>query len=160
MLVIGLVTLGIVPAQAEHVLRWSSQGDAMTMDPHAQNEGQTLTFVAGFDKGYFRPATWRDRLHDYAVPALQFVVPLAVIGGVLAQAEPGSVALQDEADGPGFLWATFAGRRMVFSYNAMTAMIELRDGTVEGYPLRLFGHRSLQMDVVNFFGSLRREGRF
>ncbi len=43
--------------------------------------GQTLTFVAGFDKGYFRPATWRDRLRDYAVPALQFVVPLAVIGG-------------------------------------------------------------------------------
>ncbi len=38
-------------------------------------------------------------------------------------------------------------------------MIELRDGTMEGYPLRLFGHRSLQMDVVNFFGSLRREGR-
>lgn len=32
------------PAQAENVLRWASQGDAMTMDPHAQNEGQTHTF--------------------------------------------------------------------------------------------------------------------
>ncbi|MGU3666067.1 hypothetical protein ACLBX9_17935 [Methylobacterium sp. A49B] len=95
-----------------------------------------------------------------AEETLDEVVPvtLAVIGGVLAEAEPGSVALQDD-DGPPLLWATFAGRRMVFRYNTMTAMIELRDGTSEGYPMRLFGHRSLQMDVVNFFGSLRREGR-
>jgi peptide/nickel transport system substrate-binding protein len=33
------------PVRAENVLRWASQGDAMTMDPHAQNEGQTLTFA-------------------------------------------------------------------------------------------------------------------
>lgn len=32
------------PARAENVLRWASQGDAMTMDAHAQNEGQTHTF--------------------------------------------------------------------------------------------------------------------
>jgi len=30
------------PALAENVVRWSSQGDAITMDPHAQNEGMTL----------------------------------------------------------------------------------------------------------------------
>lgn len=92
---------------------------------------------------------------------LDEVVPvvMAVIGGVLAEAEPGSVALQEEDDGPGLLWATFAGRRMVFRYNKMTAMIELRDGTADGYPMRLFGHRSLPMDVMNFFGSLRLEGR-
>ena len=96
-----------------------------------------------------------------AEETLEEVMPvtLAVIGGVLAEAESGSVALQDADDGPPLLWASFAGRRMVFRYNTMTAMIELRDGTAEGYPLRLFGHRSLQMDVVNFFGSLRREGR-
>jgi peptide/nickel transport system substrate-binding protein len=34
-----------VSARAENVLRWASQGDAMTMDPHAQNEGQTRTFA-------------------------------------------------------------------------------------------------------------------
>jgi hypothetical protein len=96
-----------------------------------------------------------------AEETLEEVMPvtLAVIGGVLTEAEPGSVALQDADGDPPLLWATFAGRRMVFRYNTMTAMIELRDGTAEGYPLRLFGHRSLQMDVVNFFGSLRREGR-
>ncbi|MEM9013120.1 MAG: ABC transporter substrate-binding protein [Pseudomonadota bacterium] len=29
-------------AQAENVLRWTSAGDALTMDPHAQNEGPTI----------------------------------------------------------------------------------------------------------------------
>ena len=29
------------PALAENVLRWTSQGDALTMDPHSQNEGPT-----------------------------------------------------------------------------------------------------------------------
>ena len=42
-LVVGLVAA--VPARAENVLRWASQGDAMTMDSHAQNEGQTRTFA-------------------------------------------------------------------------------------------------------------------
>ena len=32
-------------ARAENVLRWASQGDAMTMDSHSQNEGQTRTFA-------------------------------------------------------------------------------------------------------------------
>ncbi|GJE14677.1 MULTISPECIES: hypothetical protein [Methylobacterium] len=96
-----------------------------------------------------------------AEETLDEVVPvtLAVVGGVLAEAEPGSVALQHVPDGPGLLWATFAGRRMVFRYNVLTAMIELREDTGDGYPLRLFGHRSLAMDVVNFFGTLRRDGR-
>ncbi|MGG7566273.1 ABC transporter substrate-binding protein [Rhodovulum sp. DZ06] len=30
------------PAAAENVLRWTSQGDALTLDPHAQNEGPTI----------------------------------------------------------------------------------------------------------------------
>lgn len=89
------------------------------------------------------------------------VVPviLAVVGGVLTEAEPDTVALQAEDDGPGLLWATFAGRRMVFRYNVMTAMVELRDGRTDGYPYRLFGHRSLPMDIVNFFGALHSERR-
>ena len=32
----------ISAALAENTVRWSSQGDAMTMDPHSQNEGMTL----------------------------------------------------------------------------------------------------------------------
>lgn len=30
-----------LPASAENVLRWTSQGDALTLDPHSQNEGPT-----------------------------------------------------------------------------------------------------------------------
>ncbi len=35
--------LAAAPASAENVLRWTSQGDALTMDPHAQNEGPTIS---------------------------------------------------------------------------------------------------------------------
>lgn len=31
------------PADAKNTLRWASQGDALTLDPHAQNEGPTNT---------------------------------------------------------------------------------------------------------------------
>jgi peptide/nickel transport system substrate-binding protein len=36
----GLLAAGLVAAQAQ-TLRWASQGDAQTMDPHSQNEGLT-----------------------------------------------------------------------------------------------------------------------
>src|SRR5688572_16636977 len=39
-LVLGLWCALITSAQAQTV-RWSSQGDALTMDPHSQNEGLT-----------------------------------------------------------------------------------------------------------------------
>jgi peptide/nickel transport system substrate-binding protein len=38
-------SLATGPAAAETVLRWASQGDALTMDPHAQNEGMTVTMA-------------------------------------------------------------------------------------------------------------------
>ena len=41
-LYILIFALTASPAAAENLIRWSSQGDAMTMDPHAQNEGMTL----------------------------------------------------------------------------------------------------------------------
>jgi peptide/nickel transport system substrate-binding protein len=41
-LALGLLAL---PAAAENLLRWASQGDALTMDPHAQNEGMTVTLA-------------------------------------------------------------------------------------------------------------------
>lgn len=44
-LMLGAALLVAAPARAENVMRWASQGDAMTMDPHAQNEGQTRTFA-------------------------------------------------------------------------------------------------------------------
>lgn len=83
------------------------------------------------------------------------VVPvvLAVVGGILCAAEAGSVSLQPTDDGAGsVLWASFAGTPMAFRFNPMTAMIELRAGTLKGHPARQFGRRSLPMDILNFFG--------
>ncbi|MEM7423797.1 MAG: ABC transporter substrate-binding protein [Pseudomonadota bacterium] len=35
------IMVATAPALAENVLRWTSQGDALTLDPHSQNEGPT-----------------------------------------------------------------------------------------------------------------------
>ena len=35
------LAMGASAAEAKNTLRWSSQGDALTADPHAQNEGPT-----------------------------------------------------------------------------------------------------------------------
>lgn len=40
---IALVVAGTFPAHAENVLRWAAQGDSLTFDPYAQNEGPTFT---------------------------------------------------------------------------------------------------------------------
>ena len=37
-----LALIAASPATAENVFRWTSQGDALTMDPHSQNEGPTI----------------------------------------------------------------------------------------------------------------------
>ncbi len=41
-MIAAVVAAIALPAQAE-VLRWASAGDALTLDPHSQNEGQTHT---------------------------------------------------------------------------------------------------------------------
>lgn len=40
-----VAALAAAPASAENVLRWAQQGDALTMDRHAQNEGPTSTLM-------------------------------------------------------------------------------------------------------------------
>ncbi|MFC6788675.1 hypothetical protein ACFQE0_02965 [Methylobacterium komagatae] len=112
-----------------------------------------------------RPDDCGDTLRAYALAVIRCaednaeeVVPviLAVTGGILSLAEPGSVSLRDADDGAGgVLWAAFGGERMAFRYNPLTAMIELRVGTLDGHPMRRFGRRSLPMDITNFFGPTR-----
>jgi len=41
--VLAAALLLATPANAQNTLRWASQGDGFTLDPHAQNEGQTHT---------------------------------------------------------------------------------------------------------------------
>jgi len=52
------------------------KGDASNLTAH-----QTLTYVAGFDKGYFRPATFWERAADYEKPILEAVTLPVVVGG-------------------------------------------------------------------------------
>ncbi|HEV7454237.1 MAG TPA: DUF2207 domain-containing protein [Candidatus Saccharimonadales bacterium] len=47
----------------------------------AFDAGETLTAVIGFQKGYFKAATWQDTLGEYSTMLVQFFVPLAIIGG-------------------------------------------------------------------------------
>lgn len=42
-LIAAAIATCTVSVQAENVLRWTSQGDALTLDPHGQNEGPTTT---------------------------------------------------------------------------------------------------------------------
>jgi len=42
-LLAALITAAPMAAQAENVLRWASRGDALTFDPHGQNETPTIT---------------------------------------------------------------------------------------------------------------------
>ena len=51
---IAIVIAGAV--SAENVLRWTSQGDALTIDPHSQNESPTIAFN-GINT-YFGPETF------------------------------------------------------------------------------------------------------
>jgi uncharacterized membrane protein len=46
--------------------------------------GETLTFVAGFKKGFFRASSWQDTLGEYSGMLAQFFVPLFIIGGAAA----------------------------------------------------------------------------
>ncbi|HSW99617.1 MAG TPA: DUF2207 domain-containing protein [Patescibacteria group bacterium] len=45
---------------------------------------ETLSLVAGFQKGYFRPSTWYDTLDEYRDAAIAFAVPFFVLGGTAA----------------------------------------------------------------------------
>ena len=40
----SVALIAATAANAENVLRWTSQGDALTMDPHSQNESPTIAF--------------------------------------------------------------------------------------------------------------------
>ena len=97
-----------------------------------------------------------DNVVERAEQNINQVIPitLAVVGGILWRATPGSVELQqiDSTEQAYVLWASFDDRRMVFSYNHMTAIIELREGNLNDHPMDKFSYRMLQADIENFFG--------
>lgn len=59
----------------------NSQGNTLnisTVSPLGPN--QTLTYIAGFEKGYFSPHKWYDSIGEYALQIIGFVGPVLILG--------------------------------------------------------------------------------
>jgi uncharacterized membrane protein YgcG len=56
-------------------------GDITATTTDQLASGQTLTYVAGFQKGYFTPFSWRNNLADNAKIILEISVPILILGG-------------------------------------------------------------------------------
>lgn len=68
--------------QACHI---TVSGDTVSAQATRQLTGyETMSIVAGFEKGYFRPATIFDTLGEYVATAIKFMIPLLLIGGTAA----------------------------------------------------------------------------
>lgn len=52
---------------------------ATTTQPLAAS--QTLTYVAGFEKGYFEPSKWNETFSEYSKPIIGLIVPILLLGG-------------------------------------------------------------------------------
>lgn len=72
--------------QRNCVVRYDPFNHAVqTQTTQALQPYQTLSVVAGFDKGFFRPSTWRETMMEYAGTAAAFAVPfvlLSTAGGI------------------------------------------------------------------------------
>jgi hypothetical protein len=75
-------------------------------------------------------------------------VTLALLGGIMCRAVPGSTALmQDPAGAKAILSTTLGGRHLTFSYDHNTESIEMREGTTDGPVLHRFRNRTLINDL-------------
>ncbi len=53
--------------------------DIIALTTTSLGPNQTLTYVAGFQKGYFQPSKWYETLGEYAKSALQVLIPFVLI---------------------------------------------------------------------------------
>jgi hypothetical protein len=109
-------------------------------------------------------ATDVQTLHDYAQGVMGRAqhhagqvkaVALALLGGIIWRAEPGSISIKQYDGGlANVLWFTVAGRRYAVAYNHNTEKIEIRDRTQSGQALHSFDNQSLVADVEAVFRRL------
>ena len=88
------------------------------------------------------------QLHDYATGVMGRAdhhagrvkgVALALLGGVIWRADPGSIKIRQFAGSPAnMLWASIGGRTYVFAYEHTTETIQVRDRTQTGAVLHQF----------------------
>lgn len=97
----------------------STQNSVVTVRSTATVWGrETMSFVLGFQKGYFQPPSFGDYVLSLIAPALHFFVPFALIGGI------------------GFIWWLRRGRDakasgiIIPQYDAPDGMSPLEVGTL------------------------------
>lgn len=81
---------------------------------------------------------------------------LALLGGVIWRAQPGSIEIK-QYDGNlanVVWWESFDGRRYVLSYNHEAQEIEMRDRTTQGAVLHSFSNATPITDIQRIFAAL------
>lgn len=105
-------------------------------------------------------------LHDYAQGMMKRAthharnvgaISLALIGGVIWRAEPGSIEIkQYDGDLANLVWwvSVATQKKYVCAYNHKTGEIEIRDRTTQGTVLYRFTNDTAAADVENVFAKL------
>jgi hypothetical protein len=82
-------------------------------------------------------------------------IALALLGGIVWRADPGSIEIKQYASGlANVLWLTVNGRRYALAYNHETAKIEIRDRVQIGPALHSFDNQTPVQDVETVFRGL------
>ena len=83
---------------------------------------------------------------------------LAMAGGVLWRADPGSICLRSHAGRQAnMIWATIDGRSFCFAYNHNTRRVEIRDRNQLGPAIFSFDNSSSLTDIWAAFERLGRD---
>lgn len=67
--------------ERNHNCTASVNGQTIVVSGANLSGSETLTIVAGFQKGYFQSPTWIDYVQSYAPQGLEVLLPLVIIGG-------------------------------------------------------------------------------
>lgn len=83
-------------------------------------------------------------------------IALALLGGVIWRARPGSVEIKQYDGAPANVlwWESLDGNRYACAYNHQTQEIEIRDRSVRGALLHRFSNATPITDVEQIFAAL------
>jgi Integron cassette protein VCH_CASS1 chain len=81
-------------------------------------------------------------------------IALALLGGIIWRADPGSIEIKQYDGKLAVLWLTVNTRRYALAYGHDTAKIEIRDRTMVGHALHSFDNQTPVSDVETIFRGL------
>ncbi len=112
----------------------SVAGSTIITSANNLSPGSTLTFVAGFQKGFFRPENWHNFLSDYGAQIAELTLPIILLGG------------------GGFVWWWKRGRdakgrgTIIPEYDAPDGLTPLEVGTVIDFAVE---NRDLTATIID-----------